>query len=260
MDNDPTFSQQTSSPAVVEAPPPAPQPIAPAWHTLLIVALIVGNSLLGASRNISQAGGQSRFLLYGGTIIVELVLLALVWLGIRGRMSMRELIGGRWKSVEDFLLDIAVATIFFIVATAVNVGTRVALGVLNLHNMNQNASEVKRTLAPLIPHSVAELSLFLMLAVAAGLIEEIVFRGYLQRQIGLLARNAWIGIVASAAVFGLGHAYQGWRNMIVIGIYGSLFGILAYIRKSLRPGMMAHAVQDSYSGIALFFFTRHGLL
>jgi hypothetical protein len=46
--------------------------------------------------------------------------------------------------------------------------------------------------------------------------------------------------------------------MIVIGIYGIFFGILAHLRKSLRPGMMAHAFQDSIAGIGLFkLVTRH---
>ena len=46
--------------------------------------------------------------------------------------------------------------------------------------------------------------------------------------------------------------------MIVIGIYGMFFGILAHLRKSLRPGMMAHAFQDSIAGIGLFkLVTRH---
>jgi uncharacterized protein len=260
MDNDISFHDPTHPEAAVIENAAIPQPIAPAWHTLLITALIIGNSLVGSSRVVNKTGNQSRFLIYGGTLIVELVLLLLVWLGIRRRMSMRELIGGKWKSVEDFLLDIAVAAIFFVVATGVNVGTRMALGVLQLHNFSQQASEIKRTLGPLIPQSAAELTFFIVLAVAAGLIEEILFRGYLQRQIGLLARHVWVGIVASAAVFGLAHGYQGWRNMIVIGVYGALFGILAQLRKSLRPGMMAHAFQDAYSGIALFFFTRHGLM
>jgi hypothetical protein len=44
--------------------------------------------------------------------------------------------------------------------------------------------------------------------------------------------------------------------MVVIGVYGSFFGILAHFRKSLRPGMMAHAFQDALSGLALFFFSR----
>jgi hypothetical protein len=46
--------------------------------------------------------------------------------------------------------------------------------------------------------------------------------------------------------------------MIAIGFFGSFFGILAHLRKSLRPGMMAHAFQDSIAGIGLFkLVTRH---
>jgi hypothetical protein len=33
--------------------------------------------------------------------------------------------------------------------------------------------------------------------------------------------------------------------MITITLYGALFGILAMMRKSLRPGMMQHAMQDA---------------
>ena len=57
-------------------------------------------------------------------------------------------------------------------------------------------------------------------------------------------------------IFGLGHGYQGSRMMVVIGVYGSFFGILAHFRKSLRPGMMAHASQDALAGLILFFFSR----
>jgi hypothetical protein len=32
--------------------------------------------------------------------------------------------------------------------------------------------------------------------------------------------------------------------------------MLAHFRKSLRPGMIAHAVQDAYSGLALYFLSR----
>ena len=88
--------------------------------------------------------------------------------------------------------------------------------------------------------------------------EEIIFRGYLQRQFGALGRNAIVGIVASGILFGLAHGYQGPRMMVVIGVYGIFFGILAHFRKSLRPGMMAHAFQDSIAGIGLFkLITRH---
>jgi membrane protease YdiL (CAAX protease family) len=47
------------------------------------------------------------------------------------------------------------------------------------------------------------------------------------------------GLLLQALVFGAGHGYQGARLMLVITIYGCLFGWLAIWRRSLRPGMVA---------------------
>ncbi|HLW52970.1 MAG TPA: CPBP family intramembrane glutamic endopeptidase [Candidatus Angelobacter sp.] len=90
----------------------------------------------------------------------------------------------------------------------------------------------------------------------AGFFEEVIFRGYLQRQIGNVSGRIWVGITASAVLFGAAHGYQGWRMMIVIAVFGAFFGILAHFRRSLRPGIIAHAIQDAYSGVALFFLVN----
>ncbi len=37
--------------------------------------------------------------------------------------------------------------------------------------------------------------------------------------------------------------------MITITVYGALFGLLAWWRRSLRPGMIAHAWTDIFSGV-----------
>ena len=231
--------------------------IAPVWHTVMIVALLLGNSLLGSTKLPTVSGPNARIVLYSGTFIFELFIVALIWFWIRrSGVSMRNLIGGRWDSVESFLLDVALAVGFFIFANMILVGVRVALGTLDLHNLNKQLDDTKRMLAPLIPRSKLEAGLFVLLSVAAGLFEEIIFRGYLQRQIGVIARNAYAGIVVSAVIFGAGHGYQGGRMMIAIGVFGAMFGLLAHFRKSLRPGMMAHATQDAYAGLALFFLAR----
>jgi len=47
----------------------------------------------------------------------------------------------------------------------------------------------------------------------------------------------------------MAHVYQGYRVGTLVGLYGTMFGILAHWRGSVRPGMMAHAWQDSVSGI-----------
>ena len=253
-----SFSEPVIAPATPNGPA-KPALIAPLWHTVLITALILGNSLLGSSKVGAVHGSGSRIVLYGGTFITQLVLILLIWFGIRLRgVRMRDLIGGRWKTVESFLLDVALAVGFWATSLLLLFGVRVALGTIDLHNMQKSVDETVKLLGPMAPHTYLEAGLFVLLSVCAGLFEEIIFRGYLQRQFGLLSSNAIVGIVASGIVFGLAHGYQGPRMMVVIGIYGIFFGILAHLRKSLRPGMMAHAFQDSIAGIGLFkLVTQH---
>lgn len=255
----PEFSVTVTEPTAPEPVAEKPALIAPLWHTLLITALILANSFLGSSKVGAVHGSGSRILLYGGTFVTQLVLILMVWFGIHLRgVRMRDLIGGRWETVEAFLLDVGIAFGFWIVALLLLFGLRIAMGTVDLHNMQKSTDDALRLLGPIAPHTYLEAGLFVLLSVSAGLFEEIIFRGYLQRQFGALGRNAVVGIVASAAIFGLGHGYQGARMMVVIGVFGAFFGILAHFRKSLRPGMMAHAFQDSIAGIALFkLVVRH---
>ena len=102
--------------------------------------------------------------------------------------------------------------------------------------------------------------LWVLLSLTAGFCEEVIYRGYLQKQFGVLLKSAWGGLIVQGLIFGGSHAYEGWQTMIQIGAFGILFGILAHWRKSLRPGMMAHAFQDAFSGLALFFLTKNGII
>jgi len=239
-----------------------PAPVAPWWHTALITALILANSFLGSSKleRVGSGAHGARLFLYAGTFILELVLFLLIWFGIRLRgVRMRDLISGRWNRVEDFLIDVGLAGAFLVTSLLLLFGLRVALGLIDLHNLQKSQEQTMRALGSLAPHSYLEAGFFIVLSVFAGLFEEIIFRGYFQRQFSALAGDAFFGVVISGVVFGLAHGYQGWRNMIVIATFGMFFGILAYFRKSLRPGMIAHACQDSIAGIALFFLVRrHG--
>ena len=89
------------------------------------------------------------------------------------------------------------------------------------------------------------------MSATAGLCEEITFRGYLQRQFAVVTNSMLAGVLISAGVFGASHGYEGLARMVLIGIYGLMFGLLAWWRKSLRPGMIAHAWHDAFSGAAL---------
>src|SRR6476646_9901123 len=121
----PEVPSNLPEPVVAISAPAKPALIAPIWHTLLITALILGNSFLGSSKLGAVNGSAARIVLYGGTFVTQLVLILLVWFGIRKRgVRMRDLIGGRWKTVEAFLLDVVLAFVFLVVADLLLVGVR----------------------------------------------------------------------------------------------------------------------------------------
>jgi len=53
-------------------------------------------------------------------------------------------------------------------------------------------------------------------------------------------------------VFGLAHGYYRWV-MVAPMVQGWFLGLLAYWHKSLRPGMLAHGLQDALGGLVSFF-------
>src|SRR5579862_5512054 len=76
---------QTPGLSAAEPAPAKSGLIAPLWHTLLVVGLILGNSFLGSSKLGAVHGSSARIALYGGTFITQLILILLVWFGIRSR-------------------------------------------------------------------------------------------------------------------------------------------------------------------------------
>jgi hypothetical protein len=190
---------------------------------------------------------------YGITIGFELFLLLLVWVGLRLKgVKLRELIGGRWETPEDFLLDVAIAVGFCVAALVILAIWSKALRMGGPSQVN----EVKRLADMLGPQSAVSMAFFVLVSSTAGLVEEILFRGYLQRQIGALTGNIYAGLIGSAILFGAGHGYEGTRRMVLIAVLGAMFGVLALLRKSLRPGMIAHGLFDSLQGVLLWLVRK----
>lgn len=268
MHNEPPLPQSFDSithPPIASASASVPERklLAPVWHTCLMILLVLGNSAGSAwvaSRAISKTAAVSetdRIVQYGFTIALEFFLLFLVWLGLRiNRVTIRELIGGRWDSLEAFLLDFAIAIAFWAVAYTALLGLGFALGLAK----TQQAADAKKLASMLAPHTWRALALFVLLSTVAGFVEEIIFRGYLQRQLIQLSGKTWIGLVGSALIFGGGHGYEGLRRMALIFVLGMLFSLLVLWRKNLRSAMMGHALFDSFQGILLFVATRLGML
>ncbi len=182
---------------------------------------------------------------YLSVIVMQWLLLVFLWRGIRRRgVSLQDLIGGAWPKWTSVLRDLGLAVAFLIVSSII----LAAVGRL-LHASNQEVA------MRVLPHTRAEIAVYLLLCATAGFCEEVIFRGYLQKQFSIWTESAYGGLFLQALVFGLAHGYQGPRLMTVITVFGCLFGFLAQWRQSLRPGMLAHFLQDS-SAILLTWLNR----
>jgi membrane protease YdiL (CAAX protease family) len=218
-------------------------------HTLLVLAALGGWAFSHkiSADHLSKAARPNRVHSYLVILLFEWLLFALVMAGVwRIRASVLIVLGEHWHSVRQVLRDIGIAIGFWIVAA----------GLLWLFGWFLRIHENGAAIAAMLPHGVVELTCWIALSVSAGICEETIFRGYLQPQFMALTKSAPAGILLSAAAFGAAHAYQGFRMTILISLYGAMFGILAYWRRSVRPGMIAHAWQDSLNG-ALAAAARH---
>jgi membrane protease YdiL (CAAX protease family) len=237
---------------VITAPPlePPQRPgIAPALHTLVLLALLLGMSLLGANSQHKFSSQYGKSALYLATIAWEWVMVGYIWLGIRRRTSLRELIGRRWQSVEDALLDFGLGVGLWVAIIALLAVLAFSMGMVNTKDTAHAMQETKDKLGFIMPATNLELLLFMAVSATAGICEEIIFRGYFQKQFVALTHSAIAGAVIQALIFGAAHGYEGGKRMAMIAAEGLLFGVVALWRRSLRPGMVAHFTQDAVGGI-----------
>lgn len=224
--------------------------IASPWHTALIVGLIAGTSFLGSRHTTMRSMGAHHTANYAFTLAWEWVIAALVYAGLRWRHTpLRQILGERRRGAKELFADVGVAALFWVFAMIV-----LAIGAVVLKLLHLTGAQQK--IAGLAPDSLPQMALWVALSVTAGICEEFIFRGYLQRQFARLTGRLWIGVVASSLLFGCAHGYEGIAGMLLITTYGALFSVLAIRRRSLRAGMIAHAWHDVFTGIALALVKR----
>jgi membrane protease YdiL (CAAX protease family) len=102
-------------------------------------------------------------------------------------------------------------------------------------------------LEPLIPHTGHELSRFYAVSLSAGVVEEILWRGfliaYLTQFLPLLA-----AATISAAGFGLAHAYQGTQQVPRIALVGAVFVVLYLMSGTIWLPIVLHTAMDILQG------------
>jgi len=219
--------------------------IASPWHTLLMVAVALALAYRGTVRteHLHGAAIPDRIPMYLKTIFFEVLVLVLALGGVWWRGApVSTVLGKRWRSLKQVAMDAGIGVAFLMVSIPV----AQFVGSLLPEGRGQGAGQF------VLPQTQAEYALWLVLAMAAGICEEAVYRGYFQRQFVALTRSVAAGIVLSAAIFAAAHAYLGFWQAVRVGFLGALSSVLAEWRRTVRPGMVAHALQD-----VLGAFMRH---
>jgi hypothetical protein len=260
---------------------PNPTPIAPAWHTVLLIFAIIAVSLLGVHRQSAGHGTLvvNRLRTYGTTAGLELLLIGWVAFGVRLRgIPLRSLFGKVSTSFRAVAIDAGIAVLFWI-------GSLMALATLGLMWISVESlithkpipiettqggkvsaphlpkDQAARAVVQLAPTNGREIACWLLLCALVGIAEELVFRGYLQQQFTAWTRGAAAGgVVFSAMMFGAGHGYEGARAMFLLTVFGALFSLLALFRRNLRAGIFAHAWHDAIAGLMVAFLHARHLL
>lgn len=213
-------------------------------HTVLVVALVALNAYRGVLGAASARAGlmHSRPQMYLRTIAVEIVFLGIVVFGVRLRgESLQALFGQRWKSATDMVRDVGLGLLLLVASTLL----------VSIIGGHQHGSSENQAIAFLIPQTGTELLLWFVLSVVAGICEEAIYRGYFQAQFSALTHSVPAGILISAAAFGAVHGYQGFRRAAVIAVSAILYGAFVHWRGTVRPGMIAHSLQDAVAPFLL---------
>lgn len=118
--------------------------------------------------------------------------------------------------------------------------------------------ERKNPIASFVPIDRRELFHFIFLALAAGVGEEIIFRGYLIHYLVFWTGNSTEGIITacliSSALFAFLHGYQGLRSMIKIFLISLCFAAIFVYSQSLFIVIIIHTLIDvigAWLGISL---------
>ena len=98
----------------------------------------------------------------------------------------------------------------------------------------------------LLPRTTRERRTFALVAVTAGICEEILYRGFGVAYVKWLvpSASALTLIVVIGLAFGIAHLYQGVRGVVLTGLIGGLFTSLTLATGTLLPAIIIHVLVD----------------
>ena len=105
-------------------------------------------------------------------------------------------------------------------------------------------------LRALMPRTPKERAVFAGLSLAAGVCEEVAYRGFALTTVAAFTGIGW-AVGVTSLVFGILHAYQGWLGVARTASLGGLLAMGFVASGSLWAPMAAHVILDLVLGIVL---------
>ena len=105
-------------------------------------------------------------------------------------------------------------------------------------------SHIEEVPPSLMPQSMQQIFLGVLMVLTVAFSEEIIFRGYLLTRIREITESDAAGIFLSTLLFAFGHGYEGVAGMVTVGYIGLVFSILILWQKSLAIVIVLHFFTD----------------
>ena len=227
-----------TSPESDPAPLLKPQPRLTLISYLVLGLLVVfwpASSFLFLESQLDLAADvvDPIFEIYLPTILVQLLILGAIVIAMRSEQARPADIGvrrfSRWTLPQ--------AVVFLLFANVVLTGVQMLIASQSPDSFNEFGS--------LLPKTLIEKLLWIVLCAIVAVCEEVTFRGYILTRVTELTRGRlWIGVLVSTLAFASGHLYQGLGGFVLIFVYGLMFCGICLYTGSLYPAIIAHFLQD----------------
>lgn len=109
----------------------------------------------------------------------------------------------------------------------------------------------RQRLARILPRHRAELLPYFVLCIAAGVGEEVLYRGTAYRLLLRLGVNMVAAVALLAIAFAAAHVTQGLRSVLAIALIAAGFHIVVLSTNALLPAIVAHAAYDAIAGLLI---------
>jgi membrane protease YdiL (CAAX protease family) len=211
-------------------------------HTWIFFGILGLLTAISAFNSRGTPSPAQSLQIYVFLIGAECLWVRFVYVGMKSQgRSLREFIAPQPVAARDVGLDIGLAALVLLL---IHLGIR---GLEFLPLPAQHGNPLMTTL----PSGVLAQGIWVVLSLAAGVGEEIVFRGYLQRQLAVLTGGVVLAIALQAVAFAVGHVYEGAAAVVNIIFIGLVFGVLAQWRGNIRACMLAHVTIDVVAGFGV---------